>query len=295
MLETILARKQQEIERLGERALRRAAQSAPEVRPFLPPRAGAGCVRLVAELKRASPSRGLLAPGRDLVELAQVYAANGAAAISVVTDEVFFQGSLATLGAVRASAGPAAALPLLRKDFVVAPVQLYETRAAGADAVLLIAAALPDDARLADLHALARELGLAVLVEIHSAAEVERALRLPGLGLVGINNRDLQTFSVRLETTESLRPRVPEGVQVVSESGIFTRADVARLAKLPVDAILVGEALVTAPDATARVRELAGYPQMNADGGEKLTAEHAESAENGRGCAGPPVLVTDDR
>ncbi len=257
MLAEILAHKRLEIAALDAAALRRQAQDAPRPRPFLPPLArpaGGASVRLIAELKRASPSRGLLRPRLDLNDLARLYAASGAAAISVLTDARFFLGSLDTLRAVRRDlpAGP----PLLRKDFILAPAQLYETRAAGADAVLLIAAALTDDAELADLHALALELGLAPLVEVHSRPEVERVLRLPGLQLVGINNRDLATFDVRLETTARLRPHLPPGLRVVSESGIFTAADVARLAALAVDAVLVGEALVTASDIGEKVREL---------------------------------------
>ncbi len=260
MFDRILEHKRQEVARLSERALRRRAEQTPRPRPFLPPLpAGAAPrVRLIAELKRASPARGLLAPGLDLVALAGTYAAHGAAAISVLTDAHFFQGRLGTLRAVRSSGGPAAAVPLLRKDFILAPAQLYETRSAGADAVLLIVAALPDDARLRDLHALALELGLAPLVEVHSRPELERAQRLAGLRWVGINNRDLHTFKVHLATTARLRPHVPPGVRVVSESGICTAARVARLAALPVDAVLVGEALVTAADAAAKVRELSG-------------------------------------
>jgi indole-3-glycerol phosphate synthase len=219
-----------------------------------------GAVRLIAELKRASPSRGLLAPHLDMLQLAQIYAANGAAALSVLTDEKYFLGSLATLRSLRRSA--ALLPPLLRKDFILCPAQLYESRAAGADAILLIAAALPADAELADLHALALDLGLTPLVEIHTLDELERVLRLPALKLVGINNRDLKTFTVSLDTTVQLRPHIPRsgapGIRVVSESGIFTAAQVALLAALGVDAILVGEALVTAPDIGAKVRELSG-------------------------------------
>jgi len=222
-------------------------------------------VRLITELKRASPSRGLLAPHLDLLELAQLYAANGASAISVLTDEKFFLGSLDTLHTLRGlpspggrGAGGEGELPLLRKDFLLSPAQLYESRAAGADAILLIAAALPDDKELADLHALALALGLTPLVEVHTAEELERALQLAGLKLVGINNRNLTTFKVSLDATLRLAPEIPAGVRAVSESGIFSAADVARVAEAGVDAILVGEALVTAPDIGAKVRELSG-------------------------------------
>jgi indole-3-glycerol phosphate synthase len=238
-------------------------------------------VRLIAELKRASPSRGLLAPHLNMLELAQIYAENGAAALSVLTDEKFFLGSLNTLRELRFTFHPAALLhslrsgsassggqdvsrPLLRKDFILEPVQLYESRAAGADAILLIAAALTDT-ELIDLHALALELGLAPLVEVHTAEEIERVVRIPNLTLVGINNRDLKTFNVTLETTLRLRPLIPPGIRVVAESGIFTAADVARVAAVGVDAILVGEALVTAPDIAAKVRELSGSVEMRHD------------------------------
>jgi indole-3-glycerol phosphate synthase len=281
MLDKILAQKRVEIECLDLAALKRQAQDAPPPRDFAAAlaspcklvagdgsadyaaaapaveveRRGKPNVRLIAELKRASPSRGLLAPHLDLGQVAQIYADNGAAALSVLTDEQFFLGSLETLRALRQ---PGFALPLLRKDFILAPVQVYESRAAGADALLLIAAALPDDGALAGLHALALELGLTPLVEVHTAAEMDRVARLPGLRLVGINNRDLSTFTVSLETTAALRLLVPAGVLVVSESGIFTAAHMALLSALRVDAALVGEALVTAPNIGAKVRELTG-------------------------------------
>ena len=230
-------------------------------------------MRLIAELKRASPSRGLLAPNIDLIELARIYADNGAAALSVLTDEKFFLGKLETLRTLRnispplsgnfptarqRGSGVGVGIPMLRKDFTLAPVQVYETRAAGADAILLIAAALPDDSEIADLHALALELGLTPLVEVHNLEELERILSLPQLKLVGINNRDLKTFNVSLDTTAALRSHIPPGICVVSESGIFTAAHVEQLAALEVNAILVGEALVTAPDIGAKVRELSG-------------------------------------
>ena len=147
---------------------------------------------------------------------------------------------------------------MLRKDFILAESQIYESRANGADAILLIAAALTDDSILANLHSLALELGLTPLVEVHNEKEIERVLNLKGIRLIGINNRNLATFEVSLETTERLRPMIPTDVFVVSESGIFDASDVERLAKVNVDAILVGEALVTAEDIAAKVRELAG-------------------------------------
>ncbi|HEX9014030.1 MAG TPA: indole-3-glycerol phosphate synthase TrpC, partial [Anaerolineaceae bacterium] len=219
---------------------------------------------LIAELKRSSPSKGVLAAHLDLALAAELYAANGAAAVSVLTDEAFFNGQLETLRELRFTRK--LGLPLLRKDFIIHEAQLYETRAAGADAVLLIAAALPDDALFADLHALALELGLTPLVEVHSAEETRRVLQLPGLRMVGINNRSLETFEVTLETTENLRPLIPAGVIVVAESGIFTAADVARAARAGADAVLVGEALVTADDIPARVRELSGKYVLAVEG-----------------------------
>jgi indole-3-glycerol phosphate synthase len=257
VLHKILAHKQAEIAGLDLAALKRAAQQAPAPRPFLPPVSEGGRVRLVAELKRASPSKGLLAPGADMLALARTYAENGAAALSVLTDERFFMGSLDTLRRLRREPH---GLPLLRKDFILAPEQVYESRAAGADAMLLIAAALPDDygrCGLHSLHALALDLGLTPLVEVHTRPELERVVALDGLRLVGINNRDLHTFNVSLETTAELRPLLPPGVGVVSESGISTAEHMARLRDLNVDAALVGEALVTAPDVGAKVRELA--------------------------------------
>jgi indole-3-glycerol phosphate synthase len=226
---------------------------------------------LIAEVKAASPSRGQLA-GRnglafDPVALARVYATNGAAAISVLTDAKYFWGSLAHLAAVRAALP---AVPLLRKDFICDAYQIYEARAAGADAILLIVAAL-DGSLLAGLAGLARDLGMAALVEVHSEAELEIALR-SGERLVGINNRNLHDFSVRLDTTLQLAPRVPGDRVLVTESGIFTGADIVRLSGgRGVDAVLVGEALVTAEDTAARVRELSGR------------SETAARARDGRG------------
>jgi indole-3-glycerol phosphate synthase len=211
-------------------------------------------VKLIAELKRASPSKGILAPHLDLFQVAEIYAQNGAAAISVLTDENFFLGKLETLHELRFTRK--SELPLLRKDFLIAEVQLYESRVNGADAVLLIAAALTDDKHFADLHALALELGLTPLVEVHDEVEAERALKLKDVRLIGINNRNLATFEVSLETTERIRPIIPDDITVVAESGIFTASDVERLSNANVDAILVGEALVTSEDIPAKVREL---------------------------------------
>lgn len=259
ILAKIIAQKKMEIAALDAQALRRAADSSSAPRDFLSAikRRRFGLrPSLIAELKRASPSKGLLAPHLDLFQVADIYTQNGASAISVLTDEKFFLGKLETLCELRYTRK--SELPLLRKDFIIDEVQLYEARANGADAILLIAAALPDDSLFADLHACALSLGLTALVEVHDEAETERALKIPNIKLIGINNRNLATFDVTLETTERLRPTIPSEIAVVAESGIFTASDVERLSKVNVDAILVGEALVTSEDIPAKVRELSG-------------------------------------
>lgn len=256
ILAEILEHKRMEIAALDLAVLRRAAEDSPVPRDFVAALKGDSdrTVSLIAELKRASPSKGILAPHLDLYQVADVYAQNGASAISVLTDEKFFMGKLETLRKLRFERR--SELPLLRKDFIIDESQLYESRANGADAVLLIAAALTDDKHFAVLHALALELGLTPLVEVHDESEAERALRLKDVRLIGINNRNLATFEVSLRTTERIRPMIPDEIAVVAESGIFTAKDVQRLAEANVDAILVGEALITAPDIAAKVREL---------------------------------------
>ena len=225
-----------------------------------PPRDFAAALRapgvsLIAEAKKASPSKGLIREDFDAVALAREYEANGAAAISVLTDEHFFQGSLDYLRAARRNVG----LPVLRKDFVLNLYQVYEARAAGADAVLLIVAAL-DDNDLESLHRLVQQLGMAALVEVHDEAELERALRIEPR-VVGVNNRDLHTFEVDLETTAHMRALIPADIVLVAESGVHTPADVARLADIGADAMLVGEALVRAADVGTKVRQLIGSTQ----------------------------------
>jgi indole-3-glycerol phosphate synthase len=205
---------------------------------------------LIAECKKASPSKGLLRPEYDPAQLARTYAENGATALSVLTDEKFFQGSLNDLSAARAAAG----LPALRKDFIVDSYQVYEARAAGADAVLLIVAALNPE-QLQELHQLINEVSMTALVEVHDEAEVETALKIEPK-LMGVNNRNLHDFSVDLRTTARLRKCIPANIALVAESGIHTAEDVARVRDMGVDAILVGEALVTASDVGAKVREL---------------------------------------
>lgn len=258
ILAKIIEQKKVEIAALDVMTLRRAAESSPPPRDFLSAikrRRFAPSPSLIAELKRASPSRGILAPHLDLFQVADIYTQNGASAISVLTDEKFFMGKLETLRQLRIT-NPQ--LPLLRKDFIIDESQIYESRANGADAILLIAAALTDDKLFADLHAIAVEGGLTALVEVHDEAETERALRIPNIKLIGINNRNLATFDVTLETTERLRPMISPDIAVVAESGIFTAQDVHRLARANVEAILVGEALVTAEDIGAKGRELSG-------------------------------------
>jgi indole-3-glycerol phosphate synthase len=199
-------------------------------------------VAVIAEHKRRSPSAGAIRPGSTVAEIVVAYERGGAAAASILTEEQHFEGSLADLRAARA----ACALPLLRKDFVVERYQLLEARAAGADAVLLIVAALPE-APLTALHREADALGLDVLVEVHDQRELELALRI-GAQLVGVNNRDLRDFSVDVERTFRLRERIPASVTVVSESGIHERAQLERLGEAGVDAVLVGESLMRAED-----------------------------------------------
>lgn len=238
-------------------SLRGACAHAWPVRDFAAALAQPG-VSLIAELKKASPSKGLLRADFDPLALAQVYATHGARAISILTDERFFQGSLDTLRGVRATQeeGAIPPVPLLRKDFLIHPYQVWEARVAGADAVLLIVACL-DQAALVEMLNLAHGLGMAALVEVHDEAELARAVEA-GARVIGVNNRDLKTFKVDVGLTLRLRPLAPPGTIFVAESGIHSAADVARLAEASVDAVLVGEALVIADDVGAKVRELAG-------------------------------------
>lgn len=214
-------------------------------------------VALIAEVKKASPSKGVIRPDFDPVALARAYAENGAAAISVLTDTNYFQGRLDFLPKISTALKKVkSSRPLLRKDFIFDPYQIYEARAAGASAVLLIAAVLKD-AELESLFGLARKLGLTVLLEVHNRAELDRVLPLKPR-LIGVNNRNLHDFSVRMETSLDLRAHIPAETIMVAESGIRTRADVERLAAVGVDAILVGEAIVRQKDVGLKVRELSG-------------------------------------
>ncbi len=210
-------------------------------------------MRLIAEVKRASPSRGLISNDFDPVAVARKYAEAGAAAISVLTESKYFQGGLEILDRVGLALSETRP-PLLRKDFIFDPYQVYEARAHGADALLLIVAALATS-QVTELASLTRTLGMECLVEVHNEAEVDVALS-SGATVIGINNRDLKTFNVDLSTTERLRPKVAGGRIVVSESGIKSAADVKRLRAAGVHAILVGEALMSAPDISAKIKEL---------------------------------------
>ena len=236
--------------------LRQHALDAGPVRDF----AGAlrrtdGRVAVIGEIKRRSPSKGDLAPDLDPGATAKAYESGGAGALSVLTDGPSFGGRVDDLTAAR----EATALPVLRKDFTIDEVQVYESRAIGADAILLIAAAVTDDELLGDLHALARDLGLAVLVEAHDAAEIDRALAA-GAEIVGVNNRDLGTFAEDLGVGESLGARIPASVVAVAESAVRTPGDSARLGAVGFDAVLVGEALVRADDPARLVRDLGAAP-----------------------------------
>lgn len=228
---------------------RRRAESAPPPRPYRDALARPG-LSVIAEIKRASPAKGLLRPDLDVVGLARSFESNGAACLSVITEEHFFRGSLEHLAEARRHAS----LPALRKDFLVDPYQIVEARACGADSVLLIAAIL-DRPLLRDLVALTAELGMAATVEVHDGREVEAALSA-GATIVGINNRDLRDFSVDLATTERLVRLLPSGVVRVSESGIRDGRDVRRLLDSGVDAVHVGETLMVAADPGAALRAL---------------------------------------
>jgi indole-3-glycerol phosphate synthase len=242
-------RRDQEIRKIQD--LKAKARNAPPPKPFELRRKGE--VSVIAEIKRASPAKGLLKPDLDPADQALRYREGGAAAISCLTDREFFKGSVEDFRAARNAAG----LPMLRKDFVVDDYQLWEARVMLADCVLLIVRIL-DQAQLRDYLALAREeLGLAVLTEVHDERELERALDA-GAPVIGINNRDLDTFKVSLETTARLRTLIPPGRVVVSESGISRREDLVLLKAMGADAALIGEELVKASDPAAKLKELRG-------------------------------------
>jgi indole-3-glycerol phosphate synthase len=257
ILDRILEAKRAEVaaakEMLGEAAVAARARTQSPPRDFtgaLRAKLAAGRPAVIGEIKRASPSRGVLRENFDPASIAKSYAAGGAACLSVLTDREFFQGSIEHLQAARESCP----LPVLRKDFIVEPYQVYEARAIGADCILLIAASLSEVA-MRDLETLAHALGMAVLVEVHDTKELGAALELK-TPLLGINNRDLRTFDTRLETTLDLLERVPADRIVITESGILAPADVARMRSSGVNAFLVGEAFMRAPDPGAALRAL---------------------------------------
>ncbi len=257
ILKKICHRKSQEVlareERLPLQQLAADARAAAPTRGFaaaLEALAGLGQPAVIAEIKKASPSKGVLREDFRPAEIAESYARGGAACLSVLTDVDFFQGSDAHLQQARA----ACALPVIRKDFIIDPYQVYEARAIGADCVLLIVACL-GDAQLRELSDLAHELGMDVLVEVHDGEELNRALRVPGR-LIGINNRNLRTFEVSLQTTLGLLDAIPQDRLLVTESGILGPEDVTRLRERGVHAFLVGEAFMRAEDPGAELRRL---------------------------------------
>jgi indole-3-glycerol phosphate synthase len=256
ILDEIIATKRREIDAAkaarSEADLRRTAEAAPPPRNFFARLAAEGPIKLIAEVKKASPSAGVIRADFDPVEIAQTYERHGAACISVLTDESYFQGKLEYLSDVRSVVG----IPCLRKDFILDRYQLYEARAADADAVLLIAECL-DDCHLRSLFNETVALGMTPLVELYDAENLKRVFDA-GATLIGVNNRDLRTFKTDLEHTLRLREHVPDQCVLVSESGIHTRADVRRLEAAGMDAILVGEGLMRERDIGAAVAALLG-------------------------------------
>ena len=256
ILDKIVATKREEIQRakaaVPETELRSRLKDAPPVRDFFVPLAAAGPIKLIAEVKKASPSKGVIRAEFDPVAIARIYEAHGASCLSVLTDEPYFQGSLEYLRMVRSAVG----IPVLRKDFILETYQLLEARAAGADAVLLIAECL-DDCRLRQLHNEALELGMTPLVEFYEPQNLERVLAA-GAALVGVNNRDLRSFAVDLHHTIAMRSRVPLDCVLVGESGIESRPDVLRLQEAGIEAMLVGESLMREPDIGRAVDRLLG-------------------------------------
>ena len=256
ILDKIVATKREEVSRAKQTVpadqLKKLSSDAPDVRDFFAALAGPSRISLIAEVKKASPSKGVIREDFDPVTIAKTYERRGAACISVLTDESYFQGSLDYLRQVRAVVD----LPVLRKDFIIDPYQVVEARAAGADAVLLIAECL-DDVLLEELHDAIVDLGMTPLVELYEPDNLERVLDA-GARLVGVNNRDLRTFEVDLNHTITLRRQIPDDRVVVGESGIRTRADVEMLESAGVGAMLVGETLMASNDIGAAVDRLLG-------------------------------------
>jgi indole-3-glycerol phosphate synthase len=260
VLDEILTTKRAEVDslRLRRDELTAALPDAPAVRDFgAALRRPDGGLAVIAEIKRRSPSKGDLAPDLVPADTARAYADGGAACLSVLTDGPYFGGDLSDLRAARAAVG----LPVLRKDFTVDPLQLIEARAAGADAALLIVAALPDDGLLRELHDAATGLGLTVLVEVHDEPELDRALALEA-GVIGVNARDLATFGEDLSLGERIAKRIPEAVAAVAESAIRSVDDARRMAGAGFDAVLVGEALVRSADPTGLVAAMTSVPRQ---------------------------------
>lgn len=265
VLARILATKTDEVTVLHEPVTRAtileaALATAPPMDFTAALRRSDGALAVIAEIKRRSPSKGDLAPGLDPAVMARAYEAGGAACLSVLTDQLYFGGTVGDLQDARAATG----IPVLRKDFTIDEIQVYETRAIGADAVLLIAAAVPDDVQLNDLRMLASELSLAALVEVHNERELERSLAA-GATLIGVNSRDLTTFAEDLHVAERLIERLPPDVVTVAESAIRSAADAQQMADVGFDAVLVGEALVRAEDPAATVRALASVQRRGED------------------------------
>jgi indole-3-glycerol phosphate synthase len=249
ILDTIVARKREEVAALKERGLPRSEKPVAPPRGFIKALTNAPGVAIIAEAKKASPSKGVIQPDFDPVRIARKYREGGAHCLSVLTDVDFFQGSLDYIPLVR----EAVELPVLRKDFMIDPLQIEEAHAVGADAILLIAAIL-DVAQLRDFRLLAESLGMDALVEVHDERELESALEA-GSRLVGINNRNLNDFTVSLETTFRLLQKVPQGIPVVSESGITSVEDMKRLKKAGVKAALIGESLMRAGEQDQMLRD----------------------------------------
>ncbi len=266
MLEEIIEHKKQELEKLKsdtffdtiERGLIQRAAASPKTRPFAKALTqNAHNVRIIAEVKKASPSTGVIRKKFDALEIAQEYEAGGAAAVSVLTDEKYFEGSLESMTLIKEKI----ALPVLRKDFIIDPYQVYESRVAGADAILLIADALKANKgeKLKELLGLAGSLSMAALVEVHDEADLEAALEA-GAVIIGINNRDLTTLKIDIETTMRLVPLIPEGKIIVSESGINSSGEITRMRRAGVAAFLIGTSLMKATDISTKLKELMGRP-----------------------------------